>query len=109
MTTIYFVRHAQPNYDNHVDEERELTKKGLEDRKLVSNYLEDKNIDVVFSSPFKRSVDTVKHFADKHNLSIELVDDFRERRVDSIWIEDFDIFVRINGVIFLSSYLMENP
>ena len=28
MTTIYFVRHAEPNYMNHDDMLRELTKKG---------------------------------------------------------------------------------
>lgn len=37
MTTVYFVRHAEPNYNNHDDELRELTEKGLEDRKLVQN------------------------------------------------------------------------
>ena len=27
-TTIYFVRHAEPNYDNHDDRLRELSEKG---------------------------------------------------------------------------------
>ena len=27
MTTVYFVRHAQPNYENHDDLTRELTEK----------------------------------------------------------------------------------
>lgn len=94
MTTIYFVRHALPNYDNHNDAARELTEKGLEDRKLVSKYLEDKNIDIVISSPYKRAVDTVKHFVDGRNLPIETVDDFRERTVDSVWIEDFETFCK---------------
>ncbi len=92
MTTIYFIRHAEPNYKNHNDETRELTTKGLEDRKLVSEYLSDKKIDIVLSSPFKRSIDTVKHFADNNNLSIEIIDDFRERKIDNVWIEDFDAF-----------------
>ena len=29
MTNIYFVRHAQPNYENHDDLTRELTEKGM--------------------------------------------------------------------------------
>lgn len=94
MTTVYFVRHAQPNYDNHDDLTRELTEKGLRDRGLVTAYLRDKNIHAVLSSPFRRSVDTVKEFADEVGLSITLVDDFRERRVDSGWIEDFNAFAR---------------
>ena len=63
MTRVYFVRHAEPNYDNHDDMLRELSPKGMEDRKLVTTFLSDKNIDVVLSSPFKRAVDSVADFA----------------------------------------------
>lgn len=42
MTTVYFVRHAEPNYNNHNDELRELSPKGLKDRKLVTDFLSDK-------------------------------------------------------------------
>lgn len=94
MTHIYFVRHAQPNYDNHDDLTRELTEKGLQDRTLVTAYLRDKDIHAVISSPFLRSVDTVKDFAGEAGLPITLVEDFRERRVDSGWIEDFNAFAR---------------
>ncbi len=92
MTFVYFVRHAEPNYLNHNDRERELSEKGLEDRKLVTSFFEDKNIDAVLSSPYKRAIDTVKHFADSRNIEIELVHDFRERKIDNMWIEDFDGF-----------------
>ena len=94
MTRVYFVRHAEPNYDNHDDALRELSPKGMEDRKLVTDFLADKDIDVVLSSPFKRAIDTVADFAEKNNLSIETIDDFRERKVDSCWIEDFSAFCR---------------
>ena len=53
MTKVYFVRHAEPNYNNHNDALRELSEKGMEDRKLVTKFLADKNIDVVLSSPYK--------------------------------------------------------
>lgn len=49
MTTIYFVRHAEPNYDNHDDLSRELSNKGLQDRKLVKKFLLDKRIDAALS------------------------------------------------------------
>lgn len=94
MTTVYFVRHAESNYNNHDAELRELTEKGLEDRKLVTEYLADKSIDVVLSSPYKRSVDTVIDFASRYNLTIEKIDDFRERKVDSVWIDDFTSFCK---------------
>lgn len=92
MTIVYFIRHAEPNYKNYNDALRELTQKGLEDRKLVTKFLSNKNIDVILSSPYKRSIDTVKPFAEKYNFEIEVIDDFRERKVDSIWIEDFTTF-----------------
>ena len=94
MTRVYFVRHAEPNYDNHDDMLRELSPKGMEDRKLVTAFLSDKNIDIVLSSPFKRAVDTVADFAEKEGLPIETIEDFRERRVDSCWIEDFNAFAK---------------
>ena len=94
MTTVYFVRHAEPNYNNHDDRLRELSEKGMEDRKRVSAYLADKGIDAVLSSPYKRAVDTVSYFAESRKLPIRVVEDFRERKVDSGWIEDFDSFCK---------------
>ena len=92
MTTIYFVRHAEPNYENHDDLERELSHKGLRDRALVTQFLSDKEISVVLSSPYKRAVDTVSEFAELKKINIVTIADFRERRVDSEWIPDFDTF-----------------
>ena len=94
MTTVYFVRHAEPNYGNHNDRLRELSEKGMEDRKRVTSFLADKRIDVVLSSPYKRAVDTVSHFAESRKLPVRIVEDFRERKVDSGWIEDFDGFCK---------------
>lgn len=92
MTKVYFVRHAEPNYNNHDDLTRELTEKGLRDRELVTEFLADKEIDVVLSSPFKRAYDTVKHLADSRGETILVVDDFRERKIDNVWIPDFNSF-----------------
>lgn len=94
MTIIYFVRHAAPNYNNHDDAVRELTPQGLIDRKRVTEFLWNKDIDTVLSSPYKRALDTVREFADAKGLEITLVDGFRERKVDSGWIEDFNGFCR---------------
>lgn len=41
MTNVYFARHAQPNYENHDDLTRELTEKGLQDRKLVTELMKN--------------------------------------------------------------------
>jgi len=98
-TTIYYVRHAQPlrSADSiYTDRTYPLTEKGLEDRKLVTEFLQDKNIDVILSSPFKRAVDTVAEFAEQFNHNIELIEDFRERAITDKWIgiEEFMIYAR---------------
>lgn len=95
VTKVYFVRHAEPNYNNHNDALRELSSKGMEDRKLVTKFLLDKHIDVVLSSPYKRAVDTVKDFADSYGKEIDIIYDFRERKVESGWIEDFTLFTKM--------------
>ncbi len=94
MTTVYFIRHAQPNYENHDDLTRELSAKGREDRKLVTAFFQEKEIHAVLSSPYKRAIDTVRHFADQNGYSIQLVDDFRERKVSDGWIADFQDYSR---------------
>ncbi|MFT4143382.1 MAG: histidine phosphatase family protein [Mobilitalea sp.] len=94
MTTIYFVRHAEPDFKNHDDLTRALTEKGKRDIALVNAYLEDKHIDVVLSSPYRRAIETVEDFADTLNIKVTIIGDFRERKVDSCWIEDFIGFAK---------------
>ena len=92
MTTVFFVRHAAPNLMNHDDLTRELSAKGLRDRLLVTEFLQTKRIDFVFSSPYRRAVETISDFAEKRRLEISLVNDFRERKVGNGWINNFDEF-----------------
>ena len=92
MSKVYFIRHAEPDYSNHDDLLRPLTEKGIKDRKIVTDYLEDKKIDVVLSSPYKRAVQTLEDFSDKFGFKIETIDDFHERKVGNDWIENFHDF-----------------
>lgn len=94
VTKVYFIRHAEPDFDNHNDYERDLSAKGKQDRYLVTSFLKDKKIDAVFSSPYLRAVETVRPFSESQNLSIRLIDDFRERKITDHWIADFDGFAR---------------
>ena len=93
-TKVYFVRHAESDYNIYNDLQRPLTAKGIRDRKLVTKYLDDKNIEIVLSSPYKRAYDTILEFAEKNHHIIQCVEDFRERCVDSVWIDDFETFSR---------------
>ncbi len=89
MTTIYFVRHCQPNFDNKDDRTRELTKKGLDDRESITAFLEDKNIDIIYSSPYKRCLDTIKPFAETLRLPINQIENLKERNIGK-WVENFN-------------------
>ncbi|MFA9413855.1 MULTISPECIES: histidine phosphatase family protein [unclassified Streptococcus] len=90
--TVYLVRHAEPNYDNHDDATRELTAKGKQDCQLLVDFFKQRPINQIVSSPYKRAVKTIQPVADQLGLSIELMADFRERKIDDVWIEDFKTF-----------------
>ncbi|MDU7966355.1 MAG: histidine phosphatase family protein [Paeniclostridium sordellii] len=92
MNKIYFVRHAKPDFSVHDDLTRPLTDKGIIDSKKLCEFLKEKSINKIYSSPYKRSIDTIKELAQNLNIKIEVVDDFRERKISNIWIEDFNEF-----------------
>lgn len=92
MTIIYYVRHAQSDHTVHDDLTRPLTEKGMRDRTLVSDYLEDKGVSAVVSSPYQRAHDTVAHFAQRKGLTVIHDDRLRERAITDGWIDDFTAF-----------------
>lgn len=92
ITTFYFIRHAEPNYNNHDDVHRELTAKGLQDSQRLIPFFEHIKIDEIFSSPYQRAIETIMPLANHRQIDIKTIDDFRERKIDDVWIEDFDSF-----------------
>ena len=79
MTKIYFVRHAQPEHACEDDRTRPLTGEGKKDSAIVFEFLKDKHIDAFYSSPYKRSVDTIADSADFFGKDIITDEDLRER------------------------------
>jgi 2,3-bisphosphoglycerate-dependent phosphoglycerate mutase len=79
LTSIYFVRHAQPNHAWEEDRTRPLTNEGLEDSKKVTEFLRKFNIHCYASSPYKRSFDTIKEIALEQGIDIIMDERFRER------------------------------
>ena len=92
MTTVYFVRHAEPNYYNHDDVSRELSPKGLQSSKYLVNSFATIQIDAFCSSLYLRAMDTIKPLADSRGQIIHLIPDFRERKITDHWIDDFTGF-----------------
>ncbi len=84
MTTVYFIRHAESDTNVRDREIRPLTEKGLQDAKSITSLFREIKVDRIYSSPYKRAVDTVSPLADMRKLDITIIDDFKERRSDSI-------------------------
>ncbi|MSR92214.1 histidine phosphatase family protein [Inconstantimicrobium porci] len=93
MTEVYFVRHAEPDLSIHEDFIRPLSNKGKKDAYNLVTFFNDKKIDAVLSSPFLRTIDTVRNIAFKFQVEIQTVDDFRERKIDG-WIDDFNSYTK---------------
>lgn len=73
---IFVARHGQTfwNAQNKVCgvTDVEITEKGIEQARKLSDIVQDYNIDVVLSSPLKRAVETGKIVADKNNLPLQI-------------------------------------
>lgn len=79
MTHIYFVRHALPEHRWEIDRTRPLTDEGRGDTQKVSETLRDIKLDYAISSPYIRSMDTIKECVMEHGLVMDLDERFRER------------------------------
>lgn len=89
FTNIYLVRHAHSTYT--LDElGRPLSPKGFEDVERVSRILENENIDIVISSPYKRAIQTVEGIGKYIGREVLIDDGFKERTLSGIPVEDFN-------------------
>jgi 2,3-bisphosphoglycerate-dependent phosphoglycerate mutase len=80
MTKIYFVRHAEPIHSWKDDRTRPLTEGGMNDSKKVTDFLKTINVNCFYSSPYKRSLETIYEGSVFHGLSITLDERLRERQ-----------------------------
>ncbi len=99
MTEIYFVRHAKPDKSVHDDRTRPLTAEGLADSEKVTELLKDRHIDLLMSSPYKRSMDTIGGLAEALGKEIITDYDFREREAGS-WHDNFLKFIEAQWADF---------
>ena len=81
MTTIYFVRHAQPDYTSGTQSTFDLSDEGKEDRFAAAAILRDIRFKAAVSSPYKRSLETIRPIAESQGLEIRT--DIRLRERDS--------------------------
>ena len=98
--TLYLVRHAQslPTKSQFFSE-WPLSPAGVRQAEQLAALLGPLGITRVFSSPFVRSVQTAKSFAERAELQITLVDALRERLItsmgppsDEVWCQGWEDF-----------------
>lgn len=70
---FYFFRHGQRD---GVGEESTLNEVGVDQVKKLAEFLSDKNIEVAYSSPLRRAIDTAKG-AVNHNPDVKVITDNR--------------------------------
>lgn len=99
-TVIYFVRHAEPNYQNYDDFSRELTAKGVSDSLRLVKHFSKVELAAIYSSPYKRAIDTVQSVADDHQLEIITDYDLRERKISNDWISNFNAYSKQQWIDF---------
>ena len=86
--TYYFIRHAHSNYTP--DEiNRPLSDKGLESLAKL-DFLADKPITAIYSSPYQRAIQTVEPLAQSLKLAIQTDKRLIERKLSSQAIADQD-------------------
>ncbi|HKH74970.1 MAG TPA: histidine phosphatase family protein [Vicinamibacterales bacterium] len=91
-TTIYLVRHAHAEWRE--DEGRPLSTDGINAAKMVAARLSARPIAAIYTSPSRRSVETVGPLAHSLGLRPEVVPDLRERELPAVPLEEFETLVR---------------
>jgi broad specificity phosphatase PhoE len=89
-TTIYLVRHAHAEWRD--DDSRPLSNAGSEAAAVLADRLASRPIAAVYTSPSRRSVETVAALADRLRLRPEVVADYQVvfsgtefRAVERLW------------------------
>lgn len=78
-TTIYFIRHAESPFILGQERERPLSEKGKESAEKLVSSLNKIEFDAVFSSPYKRAIQTLDGLIDPSKIVIE--EGLRERAI----------------------------
>ncbi|MFC4617582.1 histidine phosphatase family protein [Camelliibacillus cellulosilyticus] len=80
MPNIYLIRHAQAEGQAH---DAPLTIKGMKGAEALADFLRDSRIQAIYSSPYKRALQTASPLAQKLGLTIEVDERLGERILSS--------------------------
>ena len=103
MKKIYFLRHAKSSWDDFAlkDFDRPLATRGIQDADLMGNYFRSKKIklDVVYSSPSRRTIETLEHFFQLEKPNIKFEESIYHASLDNILSVLFGIPEDINNIM----------
>jgi len=81
---VLLVRHAEPipfGSEGTADDDRPLSEAGRAAAAELAAELDEYQVTAVYSSPYARSLETVRAIAHRRGLEIQLLADLRERRL----------------------------
>jgi len=90
-TILFFIRHAESVYVEGKERTRGLSEQGMKDANKVRDILKSEDIDVFASSPYERSIETIRRLAIEQGKEIHIEEDLRERKIG-----DFSPFENFN-------------
>lgn len=88
MTTIYLVRHAHADWRH--DDSRSLSPAGCEAARALGERLAAFPIAAIYSSPHRRSIETIATLADRLGITPHLIADLRERALPPVGPDEFE-------------------
>ncbi|MFJ7668418.1 histidine phosphatase family protein [Lysinibacillus sp. NPDC097195] len=88
MTVVYFVRHAHSVYSND-EYNRPLSEKGFLDAYNITQRFKQIDIHAIYSSPYKRAIQTIEGIANMKGLPIKTIEALKERTLGFIQDNDF--------------------
>jgi 2,3-bisphosphoglycerate-dependent phosphoglycerate mutase len=92
MLTVLLIRHAEsmpPGTAGFDEYTRPLTARGVRDAHQLADLHASTRIDAAYSSPYLRARQTIEPIALAHGLTIETVDDLRERMLSAVELPDW--------------------
>lgn len=85
MTTIYLIRHSEPLKSvDIINEEIPLSSNGEIKAKKLADLEELRDIDLIYSSEYKRAISTARYIALKNNLFLNISSKLNERRLGDV-------------------------
>ncbi|MBX0356294.1 histidine phosphatase family protein [Halobacillus sp. Nhm2S1] len=89
MEKLFLVRHSETEGQH---EDSPLTKTGIRQAQMLATFLENygHSIDRIISSPYLRAIETIKPFARKNNVTIEMDDRLEERVLSREPLDDWE-------------------